>query len=578
VETDVPLDVPLIDVPFVVVDLETTGGSPAHCRITEVGAVRIAGGEVQGEFATLVDPGVAIPRSIAALTGITDALVADFPPVEAVLPAFLEFCRGAVLVAHNARFDLGFLNANLERLAYPRLGGPVVCTAALARRMVREEVRDCRLATLAAHFRCATRPVHRALPDARATVEVFHGLLDRAGSFGVLTLEGLLELTRVRDAALYGARRALADGLPHAPGVYAFLSGAGETLYVGKATDLRARVRSYFGADDRRKVVDLLKQAEAIEHVVCPTPVEAAVRELRLLRAHRPRFNARSVQRRPAVYLKLTAERFPRLSIVQAPRTDGATYLGPLPSRRAAQLVADALHDVSPIRRCTLKLGPDPAERPCLLAEIGRCLAPCDGRVGEQGYARAVLAVRAAMAGDPAAALAVLERRIAARAQPHRYEQAAEARDRRDALVAAARRTRRIADLRRAAEVVASRPARGRGADVVVIRGGALVASAACAAAEPEAAALGLAARTRGEPVPAPLPDETDLLARWLDGPGVRVHAVSGLLASRVEGGAALAAAAAARRRDRERAASELDAKRLRREGSLAGLDPSGRT
>lgn len=201
------LGTPLHQVPFVVVDLETTGGSAQASAITEIGAVRIQGGEITGEFHTLVDPGMAIPASIAALTGITDAVVAGWPRISGVLPQFLEFSRGAAFVAHNAAFDLGFLNANLQRLDYPRLDAPVVCTASLARRLVADEVRNVKLATLAQFFRCQTRPVHRALADARATVEVFHGLLERAGSCGVLTLEDLLQFSKVRNAPLFKARR-----------------------------------------------------------------------------------------------------------------------------------------------------------------------------------------------------------------------------------------------------------------------------------------------------------------------------------------------------------------------------------
>ncbi|HUG83173.1 MAG TPA: exonuclease domain-containing protein, partial [Euzebya sp.] len=139
---------PLIDTTFVVVDLETTGGSPTSDRITEVGAVKIRGGEVIGELSTLVDPGIAVPTSITALTGISSALVAGRPSIASVLPSFLEFARGAALVAHNARFDTSFLTAALQRLSYPPLDHPVVCTAQLARRLVDDELGNRRLGTL----------------------------------------------------------------------------------------------------------------------------------------------------------------------------------------------------------------------------------------------------------------------------------------------------------------------------------------------------------------------------------------------------------------------------------------------
>ncbi|MGH3666532.1 MAG: DEDD exonuclease domain-containing protein, partial [Egibacteraceae bacterium] len=424
------LGTPLRAVTFVVVDLETTGGSPEHSRITEFGAVKVRAGELLGEFQSLVDPGQPIPPSISALTGITDAMVVQRSPVDAVLPTFLEFCRGTTLVAHNARFDIGFLNAGLRRLAYPRLTNPVVCTASLARRLVREEVPNCRLATLARFFRTCTQPVHRPLADARATGEVFHGLLERAGSFGVVTLEDLVVFSRVRNAPLFASRRRLADGLPSAPGVYAFVSASGEVLYVGKATDLRTRVRAYFGADDRRKIVDLLKEADHVDHWQCPTPLEAAVREVRLIQRHRPRFNRRSKNPQARVYVKLTRERFPRLSVVREARDDGAVYLGPLASRRAAELVTDAVREVVPIRRCTARIGPRTRFVACALAEMGRCLAPCDGSVTPEVYAVAVATrhrrtcrrsrtAAGAAAGPPAAAGA-----------DGRFEDAAATRDR----------------------------------------------------------------------------------------------------------------------------------------------------
>lgn len=197
----------LYDTCFCVVDLETTGGSRVAGRITEVGAVKVRGGLVLGEFQTLVDPGTPIPAAVSAVTGINARMVDGQPPIAAVVPAFLEFAAGTVLVAHNAPFDTGFLAANLERLGYPPLDHPVVCTVALARRLVRDEVRDLRLASLAARFGARTTPVHRALPDARATVDVLHGLLERAGSFGATTLAGLLELLHAPPPGLRRPRR-----------------------------------------------------------------------------------------------------------------------------------------------------------------------------------------------------------------------------------------------------------------------------------------------------------------------------------------------------------------------------------
>jgi DNA polymerase-3 subunit epsilon len=175
---------PLREVTFCVVDLETTGGSPATSAITEIGAVRYRGGELLGTYQTLVDPGVAIPRFITHLTGIDEVAVAQAPMIEAVLPSLMEFLDGGVFVAHNARFDFSFLNAALERAGYERLAPLPVCTAKLAKRVVWPDVPNVRLDTLAQYFRSPIRPTHRALPDAEACAEVLHGLLDLGAAWG----------------------------------------------------------------------------------------------------------------------------------------------------------------------------------------------------------------------------------------------------------------------------------------------------------------------------------------------------------------------------------------------------------
>jgi DNA polymerase-3 subunit epsilon len=238
---------PLHDVTFVVVDVETTGGSPDECALTEIGAVKLRGGECLGTFSTLVNPGVAIPPAITVLTGITTSMVGPAPRVDAVLPSFLEFAAGATLVGHNVRFDRAFLDAALVRSGRPRLPHRFVDTVALARRLVGDEVRNCKLSTLAEHFRLPHRPTHRALDDALATGHLLHALLERAGSLGVFGLDDLLELPTVKGHPQLAKLR-LTDGLPRVPGVYLFRDAGGRPLYVGKATNLRSRVRSYFSA------------------------------------------------------------------------------------------------------------------------------------------------------------------------------------------------------------------------------------------------------------------------------------------------------------------------------------------
>ena len=181
---------------FVVVDLETTGGSPhAGAVITEIGAVKIRGGEVISEFKSFVNPLAPIPIYITELTGIDDEMVRLAPIIDEVFPTFLEFCGPAtetVLVAHNAPFDIGFLKAASKELEYNWPDFRVVDTVRLARMVLsRDEVLDCKLGTLAAFFNTQVTPTHRALDDAQTTVEVLHALFERLGGYGIYSFAEL---------------------------------------------------------------------------------------------------------------------------------------------------------------------------------------------------------------------------------------------------------------------------------------------------------------------------------------------------------------------------------------------------
>ena len=543
------LGTPLVDVEFAVVDLETTGGSPATDRITEVGVVKVRGGEVTGTFHTLVNPRMSIPPMITALTGISDAMVADEEPIEVVLPCLLEFLGDAVLVAHNASFDTRFLQAALQAHAYPRLESSVVCTARLARVLLpRDEVPNVKLSTLARYLRAGTQPCHRAFTDAKATVDVLHALLERAAGFGVLALNDLLTFPKIRTQQRHSYRKTrLADELPRAPGVYLFRGRNNEVLYVGKAgKDLRSRVRSYFSGDGRARVEELLDALVTIDHIVCVNDLEASIREVRLIQRYRPHYNRRSRDpERYYCYLKLTRERWPRLSIVRKLLDDGAHYLGPFTSTAQAELVKDAIEDVLPLRRCTQAIGARKRSSACALLELGRCPGPCTGEADADHYAEQVATLaRCLDGGDPEPLLATLREKMGRYAAQERYEQAAVTRDRLEALSRALDDRRRIASICAAGDLVLAKPHPG-GREVTVLRHGQLVSVTVM----PTSDAIQLpinASEQDPQPIAGPPPrhvaDEIRLVARWLDeiASEAEVVAVSGTFAVPAIGGGAL--------------------------------------
>ncbi|GAA1987464.1 DEDD exonuclease domain-containing protein [Isoptericola halotolerans] len=523
---------PLQDVTFVVVDLETTGSRASDAGITEIGAVKVRGGEVLGEFQSLVNPGRPVPAFVARLTGITTSMVATAPDVALVLPGFLEFARGCVLVAHNAPFDVGFLRAACADLDYTWPGFTVVDTLPLARRVVlRDEAPNHKLATLARLFRARTSPDHRALADARATVDVLHALLERLAPLGVTHLEDLATAADPVPADVR-CKATLADGLPSAPGVYQFRGPDGEVLYVGTSTDIRRRVRSYFtAAEKRRRITEMVRIAHAVTPVVCATPLEAQVRELRLITEHAPRYNRRSKHPERQTWVRLTDEAYPRLSVVPEVRGD-VPHIGPFSSRRAATAAVEALHDAIALRRCTPRLPPVSRVRrsPCALAGLGRCSAPCVATTEpDHDYAAVVEEARTALTGDPGAVVRLLAERVARLAGQERFEEAGQVTHRLRSFVAAAARAQRLDPLSRCAELVAARPTAAGGWELVVVRHARFSGTAVTGPGEdplPVVDALRATAEAvepPSPPAPACHPEEAALVLDWLDQPGVRL-------------------------------------------------------
>ncbi len=494
------LGTPLHEVTFCVVDLETTGASAAMCDITEVGAARYRGGECLGTFQTLVNPGAPLDPTVSALTGITDAMLRPAPPVSAVLPTLAEFVGGSVLVGHNLRFDVSFLDAALTAGDRRPVGLRTVDTVALARRLVRDEVPDCRLGTLAHHLRLDHLPTHRALDDVLATADLLHLLLERAATFGVTVLDDLLQLPRLAAHPHAGKLR-LTNRLPRAPGVYVLRDGQGAALHVDRADDdLRRRVRWLFSGADQRLAGPLLREVQAIDHLACPSPLAAAVAEIRLVQALRPRRARRFADWHRYRYVKLGGTRNARLSVARAPGKGPGRYLGPLPSTADARAVVDAVDAVTASH-------PGTSDDPGAGDPTGR-----DGLVAADLFDR------------PERLRAALQRRVAEATGARRYARAELARTQAAAVDDALDRQRRIDALRRAGHVVLDLDG-----DRVELAAGRLLRAGAAGAPEgpagPAGAAGSLAEVVFGavEPAPddQPLPcahlDEVSCIAGWFD-------------------------------------------------------------
>jgi DNA polymerase-3 subunit epsilon len=330
-------DVPLEVSELVVFDLETTGLSARSCRVCEIGAVRIRELEIVETFETLVNPGSTLPSFVAALTGIREADLRRAPRPEVALRRFLAFAGDAPLVAHNARFDMAFLDEEVGRLTGRRCAAAVLDTVWLARRLLSQRSERHSLARLSHFFGVSVEPCHRALPDALATAEILVALIGLAQERGARTVGDLVELGAPRARRLH-SKRSLVAGAPTAPGVYLFYDRNGTVLYVGRARELRARLRSYFSGTQQRPAVEAaLGALDRVEWRVLGSELEAALEELRLIRELRPAANARGARPERHSYLA-------RGETGWRPVSEPGPH-GPIPGKRRAELAARALGD-----------------------------------------------------------------------------------------------------------------------------------------------------------------------------------------------------------------------------------------
>ena len=530
----------LADVAFTVVDLETTGATPGFAKITEIGAVRHEGGREVDTFSSLVNPGIPIPAMITGITGIDDQVVADAAPIDVVLPRFVDFAAHSVLVAHNAQFDLSFLDYELGRLRRQTFPRPALDTLRLARKLCPQQ--RCSLSALSYRFDTRVKPVHRALQDAQATAELLLLFLSWLQEQGMNTLE---EVARFCEP---GARRnyhkiALTEGLPTRPGVYIMRDDKGAALYIGKAENLRRRTRDHFL---QRQAYHARQALELLDHIdVSETGSEfaALLLEERLIARHKPLYNSHGTRVSSYHYVKLSADEFPRLYATPNLRDDGSYYAGPFRKASLARRFVDCVNGVYPLRTCAhlprgrRDEGPDdadgaarPSEHACPRAGTGACLAPCSRPLNGQ-YAPVAAEVRRVLEGEGGALDDRLQERQAVLVRSLAFEQAGRLQKQREALERALRTVRRLRAARHAEAVLAYPAKRPGWVALWGVRGGRVaVEREVSREAFGEEAARGFltelgAADPPHLPLPAALVDEMLLVHSWVthhkESPGV---------------------------------------------------------
>ena len=341
---------------FVVTDTETTGLNPTGSRIIEIGAVKIRNGEIIDRFCSLVNPGHHVPRQITRLTGITTPMVFAAPPASEILPAYLEFLGDGVLVGHNVSFDRKFIQYEMRRAGINGSLGPALCTKRLARRLL-HALPSKSLQSLKRHYGVQTARQHRALDDAEATAEVFMRLL--AAMRNESGVDTIPEILRYQNQRLYADRtmpanvRRIRDGIlqtvPSVPGVYLFKSSSNVLIYVGKARDLNARVRTYFTGVDSHpyRIRQLVKAVRNVDFIPTPSELSALILESRLIKRHKPTFNRAQVRYRNFPFLKLASGDAAKLEWSYEILDDDYEYFGPLGNRREAERLVEIVGGVS---------------------------------------------------------------------------------------------------------------------------------------------------------------------------------------------------------------------------------------
>ncbi|HAX47628.1 MAG TPA: hypothetical protein DCX92_01450, partial [Bacteroidetes bacterium] len=430
---------------FTVFDVETTGLSAVNNRMTEIGIVKVRGGEIIDEYETLMNPGEFIPPYITQMTGITNEMVHKKPSFDELAPKILDFIGNnntdtTILGGHNVRFDYGFLNESLLRAGYNKLDHPSLCTARLARRLSRS-LPSKSLDSLKRHFGIYTKRKHRAIDDARATAQILSIFIEQlVNDLEFETVEDVIgfQFRKIYDNSKTSQRfkklKIDLKEVPQKPGIYFMFNKNDEIIYIGKAKSLKERLGSYFyhNTSHSTKVKKLVRFVHRVEWETTGSELSALLAESRMIKSHKPRFNSAIKSYRKFPFIKIDVNRaFPKVHKVYEILPDGAKYYGPFASSFTVNNLIERINRLYKLRKCDdINLRPVKNHSTCMYFEIGQCGAPCNFTTTAPEYHREVKRVDKFLLSDSEeGAVRFLEREMEIAASEMNFEHASHLRD-----------------------------------------------------------------------------------------------------------------------------------------------------
>ena len=396
---------------FIAVDVETTGLKPSRNKIIEIALLRFRNGVLERRYECLLNPGRKIPDFITRLTTIRNEDVEDSAVFADIAQDVLDFIGDDVLIGHNVGFDIGFINAELDRVDLPVLMNERIDTMGLAMRLL-SQVRKPSLDHVATAVGLSPRGVHRAAGDARLTAEVAMRLMEVAARQGIASVDRLKSVGFVPKSpakeevsrARVVMDRSLAQSLPKKPGVYIMRDARDEIIYIGKAKNLRTRVNSYYSEliGKTRKMDGLIESVARIDHEVVGSELEALLLESQLIRRYQPRYNTALKRSEYYPYIKVDVTNpFPRVRLVRQKKNDGGRYFGPYTSSTSARRTVEVINGALPLRTCTRSFkNARSYGNPCLALDLKQCAGPCTGKVLREKYQEYVDAVLRLLDGE----------------------------------------------------------------------------------------------------------------------------------------------------------------------------------